>query len=301
MGCWNATCAISGLPIPREAPVRMVLLTQGRDQFEDKPPPANGTTYPDDLWRPIVWPVSGLYDEYGLIEKIRIPADKLFNLRLNSIKPPSKHDPEGDYRFFDALACGRLDRSTSFGGRFYAGDLLHCNQFGCARPLGHTFVLEEVWQGVLELGVDQWHTTSTRAMFRQEVEAYIDDASTWFRKCPKGVDEDTQDWFSKDIKRRISQETHNSGLRRAIFRESYWFDTLLREAVFKDICREDILQAGYEVADLLHLRNVMGQLRMLWTPGKSQGSQETDWGTHKAFHAMVVRIAGTELEKEENA
>lgn len=57
MGCWNATCFISNLPILAGEPCVGFLIT------------ATGkmgvTSYPDERYRPITPPIEGTYDDYG--------------------------------------------------------------------------------------------------------------------------------------------------------------------------------------------------------------------------------------------
>lgn len=294
MGSWNATCGLSGLPITRGTRAKLVLLTQGLKQHEGGPPPADGTTYPDDLWRPVVWPITGLYDDYGLIEKLEIPSLKLFGARLERITPKTE-----DAAFFKALAKKKLDRDTEAGRRFYGGDLLHKTLD--ERPLGHVLIREDVWEAALNISVDVWHTESSRADNRREMEAYLDEATTWVTKNMKLRDQPGTAALKAAFDRSFKMEHHEKHFIRTLFREGRWFENLVQDAFLDkmDLRREDILPAAYEVADLLHLRNVMMQLRMSWSPGTSRGSQETSWETHKVFHQAVIEIAEAELKKDE--
>lgn len=60
MGCWNATCFISNLPIMAGEPCVGFLITSTGNM--------GNTSYPDDRYRPITPPIEGIYDDYGGIE-----------------------------------------------------------------------------------------------------------------------------------------------------------------------------------------------------------------------------------------
>lgn len=294
MGSWNATCGLSGLPITRGTPAKLVLLTQGLSQHEGGPPPADGTTYPDDLWRPAVWPITGTYDDCGLIEKPEIPSLKLFGARLERMAPKTE-----DAEFFKALSRKKLDRDTEAGERFYRGALLH-RTFGGNRPLGHVLIREDVWEAALSIDVGVWHTSSSRAEYRKEIEAYLDETMAWLAETVPLRDKPGTGALEAAFKRSFKMEHHEKHFIRTLFREGRWFENLIQDVLLEkmDLRREDMLPAAYEVADLLHLRNVMMQLRMAWSPGTSRGSQETSWRTHKTFHQAVIAIAEARLKEE---
>ena len=60
MGCWNATCFISNLPIRAGEPcVGFLIAATGKIGI---------ACYPDDRYRPITPPIEGVYDDYGGLE-----------------------------------------------------------------------------------------------------------------------------------------------------------------------------------------------------------------------------------------
>lgn len=71
MGCWNGTCMLSNLPINSGEEVKLILLKAKYDFVEKENIIGHsGYVYSDDLLTPTYFPISGIYDDYGGIEKI---------------------------------------------------------------------------------------------------------------------------------------------------------------------------------------------------------------------------------------
>lgn len=285
MGSWRATCGLSGLPISEGTPTKLILLTQGADQFQDKLP-ASGTTYPYDFWAPVVWPIDGLYDGYGLLTDIRIPAAKLFAQRLQGCR--SKAAPDEDHEFLVDLGKGTLSRDTPGGERFYSGELLHFNPYGRTRPLGHMFIRSDIWDLVIDLQLN--HARTSREEFRRHAEGYADELLAWLPEFKRTL---------KDVDHRLANEYHESWFRRQLFRHegALWFFYLAARS--PDIDRESALEALYQVADLLHMSNVMEAMRMVWAPSSGRGVYEAQWPAHIAFHRAVIQIAKDAERKDD--
>ncbi|MEX3713473.1 hypothetical protein ABFV99_13810 [Cytobacillus horneckiae] len=81
MGCWNATCGISNLPIFYGDEVVMYIIE--RNQIAE----GNGLgfSYPYEMYEPIAPPIYGRYNDYGGIEDIKNNEDTIFD-HLMSIK-----------------------------------------------------------------------------------------------------------------------------------------------------------------------------------------------------------------------
>jgi len=79
MGSWNVTCGLSGLPIQRGDAVKLIILVandvSGHETRLDKDKNdfcIHNFTSASHYWNPILFPISGKYDDYGSIEKIKI-------------------------------------------------------------------------------------------------------------------------------------------------------------------------------------------------------------------------------------
>lgn len=68
MGSFATTCAVSGLPIQYEDPVRILMLTRSR--FRERP------CYMTDIWCPRVWPLHATYNDYGSVENVETGATR---------------------------------------------------------------------------------------------------------------------------------------------------------------------------------------------------------------------------------
>lgn len=69
MGCWNATCNISNLPIYAGDEIVLILLMQTTKNVEFN------VCYPTDNFVPYAFPIFGKYNDYGGIEKIQISPE----------------------------------------------------------------------------------------------------------------------------------------------------------------------------------------------------------------------------------
>jgi len=72
MGCWNATCGLSQLPIHHgDHVVGFLLEGRGNSGRNEGHLGAGGYCYSTDLFAPLFIPVFGKYDDYGSIEDIK--------------------------------------------------------------------------------------------------------------------------------------------------------------------------------------------------------------------------------------
>ena len=68
MGCWNGTCMISNLPIISGEKIKLVLLRRGissKRLFN-----SSAYVYSHDIFTPAFFPLSGVYNDYGMIEGV---------------------------------------------------------------------------------------------------------------------------------------------------------------------------------------------------------------------------------------
>ena len=66
MGCWNATCGLSQMPIKYNDEVKMVLLISGH--YHKDISTGSGFCHPDNMFKPLFFPVNGTYNDYGGID-----------------------------------------------------------------------------------------------------------------------------------------------------------------------------------------------------------------------------------------
>ena len=65
MGCWNATCNVTNLPICVGEKVVLIPLAKVKDDCDFN------ACYPTDVFVPFALPLIGEYDDYGAIENIQ--------------------------------------------------------------------------------------------------------------------------------------------------------------------------------------------------------------------------------------
>lgn len=73
MGCWNATCYISKLPIHAGEKVAVILTRKALAESDDSP----HKCYPAESYIPFGYPIFGKYNDYGGIEDIENAEDVL--------------------------------------------------------------------------------------------------------------------------------------------------------------------------------------------------------------------------------
>lgn len=71
MGSWHGTCGLSQLPIRHGMKAYLQFLVKMDMREEYKSNIGGGFSYPNHLWVPIMFPICGVYDDYGGLEKIK--------------------------------------------------------------------------------------------------------------------------------------------------------------------------------------------------------------------------------------
>ena len=69
MGCWNGTCMISNLPILAGEETKLVFLFSPHREKVTLTN-ASGHYYATDFLKPAFFPITGKYNDYGVIEDI---------------------------------------------------------------------------------------------------------------------------------------------------------------------------------------------------------------------------------------
>jgi hypothetical protein len=103
MGCWNGTCMISNLPIISGEKIKLVLLRRAIDSkrlFN-----SSAYVYSHDIFTPSFFPLSGVYNDYGIDEKncdilsllvTYYPIEsQWFEIECYTLFNPNRYDEDG--------------------------------------------------------------------------------------------------------------------------------------------------------------------------------------------------------------
>jgi hypothetical protein len=71
MGDWHGTCGLSQLPIRRQTKTYLQFLVKMDTREEYRSNIGGGYCHPNALWVPLMFPICGVYDDYGGLEKIK--------------------------------------------------------------------------------------------------------------------------------------------------------------------------------------------------------------------------------------
>ena len=271
MGCWNATCGVSQLPICSGNTVKAFLLLQSRFRKETL---GSGTNYPMDYFSPFFLPVTANYDDYGSVGDIKEDWNSTFiletfqnwhskNTIINLGKSAEINDPRIDKfeKVKDVFDC--VER----GALVYGKD----NK----RKVGIFMILEEVYNALLKHYAEDFAKHKYMQDFENEEYA---DAYEWFlsmRKDPEGklIRGSVNDIMP--VGHRIDLILGDRGFPSVEF--EHYYDPI-KNPKFGDT--EEIIQRFKDVRNLDHC---MRRLRKMWIPQTGSGNQDVDFDY---FHAL---------------
>jgi hypothetical protein len=178
MGCWNATCALSGLPIQNKAKVKVLIVTEVHEANF-----VQGSCNVNDSLVALFLPITGTYNETGSIKGIHNDEAAKFTWR----KLRKSYKLQGSER-----KLSHLKAITNLG------TLCAAIERGCVyrhkRPLGLIHILDSVWQEVVA------HTGTLRDSYFKM--SYNDLLAKWyatFSQAPgKNPCEDYFSWHPKE-------------------------------------------------------------------------------------------------------
>lgn len=180
MGCFNATCNLSGLQIYHGDKIKLVVTLPPLGERE------SSLVYPSDLRIPCFLPVSGEYDDYGCIENIDkadltpMLIDSLFKeAKVNRcLKPTDRFRDQYEHEQYDGSKWFKHIGTEGFRVGRFPGNTLKKKDDGVF--MSYSLVLQEVW--------DSYITTYDRANgIRTRVEQSLDRWFAWYTKVAEEV------------------------------------------------------------------------------------------------------------------
>jgi len=271
MGCWNATCQISQLPILHDTPIRFVLLKQSNRYSRG--------CYATDFWDPCLVPLRGVYDDYGSIEKI----EECFNFEMwKSIIASSLVElPQGE----NAYRHPPVKRTDSFSDflKNLREERVYFNVGLSKQALVlPTMIREDVYQYILSIIPFKGYSVKEFSEQCATTLSLIDSMEALKGQSDKPID------------KMAFLLTHKSN---SITKDLFKYDSFLDKMYMDKKLKEPDPVFMKEIVDFLNVRYFVNHLRITWHPQTGDGSQSAEFELAKKFHKGIAAIADTELKK----
>lgn len=200
MGCWNATCQVSQLPIHAGEEVRFLLLVkspfrmdstkgdaysymkegQKEEDFGYQPNADAGRegVYSDNFWTPEFVPVRAKYNDYGSVEDIDTKSLN-WSIWLETINKRMIEINQGSNQYHDPAVKKDMELSQLLEV-LQEGRLIFSYWYKNYRvPVAQTMIREDVYQSLLKIKADNLWWSKERDYSPEEI---YKDGLTFFSK-----------------------------------------------------------------------------------------------------------------------
>lgn len=296
MGVWNATCAISHLPIQGGEPCRILLLAEairthrGSGGFHDT----------EEIWKPMTVPIKGVYDAYG---------------SATALEPEWYLDVVA--RNLGVLSVDRRDISLSEVLERIHGEPILLD-VGAEGPLhlGMVFIREDIYQALASSPyIEGGQFVDLDVLIREEKDTLARELNfSRLSRTTAGLAEssmvpfeDKETGETVDVVASARQVLEGLGnLLRGFVgtRDGCPAFEPLRSAMAEKMVEglsleDDSIRWGVlEIAKFRLVRLHMDALRRSWMPQPGLGSQSTGWHSNMVLHQCVQAIVEKSLESE---
>jgi hypothetical protein len=324
MGCWNGTCFLSNLSIRAGDRVKLQLLMptcgqNSRDVFDlDKydentdPREINGITYVCDDYEPFAPVITGEYNDYGSIEKVKEDGNLSFiksfikdlekKKEILSLQTVDKwigrnRESKEAKKGIDATIPIKINDIEKFIDMVERGSIVVKSCYGGWRRLRFVMMHEDIYNESLK-SVSKWKdwhgkniATKQKIKQQQIVDFYT-----------KGIFPPNEDGEV------IAPDKASAPMIRMLLNETIWEDfnysenTVWYKNYLSDFCNEtkdvDIINNVISNAfDNLNINNFLGALRKPWALTGGSGSQDDNEKEVKN-HSKVISKFIIEHKKE---
>ena len=305
MGSWNATCAVSHLPIFVNDPVRLVMLVEmPRSSVSGIKP--SGPLHPNDGWTPISLPMKGAYDDYGAVE-LSDPDDwraSLFIETLKSVMFPVEQgsNPIHDLRCYpedltDMDAIQNLCQSGD--GRLLIQPMRPTDE---PQSVGYMMVREDVYATMTEKMPVLCEKDQTPAelverahpMLTALAETASQDTPEQLLARMKVVDALQEDFSKYPGFVSFSSRDHSLTPPLASMTLSYVFNELVRQVAAEGVESTTAQDMATCLAEMVCFDSAMDRLRRTYGPKISAGEDE-DFDLHTRIAKIVQDTAAKEM------
>lgn len=273
MGCWNATCGLSNLPIQAGDDVLLFVLAESKLSSRDRF--GGGFSYPNGRYRPIGLPVHGQYNDYGGIENVTENGHRMFEFLTNDRL--FKYTPQGDENISPMDIEELLNDVIERGNSTYST----------------MFIRKDILDGLKAQNVSGYADLATQFdQFKTGYQAEHDRVKA--EEAANGEDV-THDFLLTQLTEMNLDEVLGY---RNIFADVLLGHELYAQRSFLRLARTsphtDIRDG---LIDVLFTNRLLGDLRKFWTPQSGAGSQDSDHDVHMALCQTMTAVCA-KLDEE---
>lgn len=127
MGDWHGTCGLSQLPIRRQTKTYLQFLVKLDSREEHHSNIGGGFCHPNAMWCPVMFPICGVYDDYGGLERIKNDDNVKYIMKyVKSLHKEGNLQVEDDYTekvftniktFVKAVERGAITKTSTHTGK----------------------------------------------------------------------------------------------------------------------------------------------------------------------------------------
>lgn len=278
MGCFDYTCAVSGLPIQNGEEVRFFLIQENVPNYSVRAS--------ESLWYLRTFPISARYNDYGSIEGYQ--DDLVLSLLRAGLTKDVVPLEQGENEYHDVPVQPDMTFEKMLVALWEKRVKVRY-KMGYEAPLDYCLIREDVWQALLNLPcLDTFSYKSVKVQwFRDEaLEAYDTpepDAKIAFQ------DLDLWESYTNPLAK-ISLYNHGTfGI------VKHW--KLLRE---KNLPTQDVLPFLDTVGEFAYINLLLAHLGHRWLPSKPYGQQVGDFGAHAKFLRAMAKISANVKRAQDN-
>lgn len=305
MGSWNATCAVSHLPVTVYDPVRLIMLVEmPRASVTGCKP--SGLLHPNDGWTPISLPMKGTYDDYGAVE-LSDPDDWRASLFIETLKSVTVPVEQGAHRIHH-LRCYPEDLTDmdaiqnlcqSGDGRLFIQPMRPTDE---PQSVGFMMVREDVYSAMTEKMPILCEKDQTPAelverahpMLTALAETASQDTPEQFLARMKVVDEIQTNFSKYPGFVSFSSRDHSLTPPLASMTLSYVFNELVRRVAVEGVESTTAQDMATSLAEMVCFDSAMDRLRRTYGPKISAGEDE-DFDLHARIAKIVRDTAAEEI------
>lgn len=314
MGCWNGTCMISNLPVIGGEEVKVVFLHSPFDKEELK---KSAYCYPNGVFHPGNFALTGEYDDYGGVENIEEDTNfKLIELYFQTKYKKIKVEGEEKetfnlYDILNGIERGSLKVYTEGDverKKMAEGAVNVYSKSGYSSE-----EVKEQWETLANMDVsEKWRSSNLNfVMIRKDVwDGIVKEHKTEFwkededRKHPTDYYQTAQEWAAKrfnkfkkseGIFRKFENPLSMAGYAGGnIMFMNQFYGTALEKA---DDELLDYFQTLF--TEMTIIESFLGSTRKGWMIVSGAGSQSDDWGSYLLLNKIVDNICTSKLKEYE--